>query len=70
MIGSHLVLPPDVWRVHHVIAPVLLDDLFLLFVQKGQLLVAALHVFIQALQVVVPPLGVILKEGKKVPVNL
>ena len=58
--SAYLILPADVRRIHHVVAPVLLFDFPLLLHQVGQLLVAALHVVIQAAEVVPAPLGVIL----------
>lgn len=55
--GVHyLVLPADVRRVRHVVAPVLLPDLVLLLRQELQLLVAGLRVVVQAAQVVLTPL--------------
>lgn len=58
--SPHLILPTDVRWVHHAVTPVLLSDLILLVYQEGQLLVAALHVLVQAVQVVAAPLGVVL----------
>lgn len=52
----YLVLPADVRRVRHVVAPVLLPDLVLLLRQELQLLVAGLRVVVQAAQVVLTPL--------------
>ena len=51
----HLILPADIGRVLHVVTPVLLLDLVLLVSQEGQLFGAALHVLMQAVQVVVTP---------------
>lgn len=52
----YLVLPAGVRRVWHVVAPVLRPDLVLLLRQELQLLVARLHVVVQAAQVVLTPL--------------
>lgn len=59
---QYLVLPADVRRVCHVVAPVLRPDLVLLFGQELQLLVTRLHVLVQAAQVVLTPLGVFLSR--------
>lgn len=47
-----------------MVTPVLLFDLILLFCQEVQLLVAALHVLVQAIKVVTAPLGVVLRRNK------
>lgn len=60
--SADLVLPAHVRWVHHAVAPVLLLDLALFVSQEGQLLVAALHVLVHAVQVVTTPLGVVLKK--------
>lgn len=62
LVCTDLVLPADVGRVHHAVAPVLTLDLVLLFHQEAQFLGAALHVVIQAVEVVAAPLGVVLLE--------
>lgn len=61
MFKSDLVLSADIRRVGHVVAPVLLLDLLLLFIQEHQLLLAAMHVLVQAVQVMTAPLGVVLR---------
>lgn len=53
---QYLVLPADVRRVCHVVAPVLRPNLVLLLRQELQLLVTRLHVVVQAAQVVLTPL--------------
>lgn len=55
-----LILPAGVWRVHHAVTPVLLFDLVLLLRQEVQLLLTAVHVFVQIAQVMPAPLGVVL----------
>lgn len=61
-VSPDLILPADVRRVHHAVTPVLPFDLILFFSQKGQFLGAALHVFVEAVQVVATPLGVVLRR--------
>lgn len=65
LLNSNLILPADVGRVQHAVAPVLFLDLLLLFVEEGQLLVAALHIVVQGVQVVPTPLGVVLDKTAK-----
>lgn len=60
-----LILPAGVWRVHHAVTPVLLLDLVLLLRQEAQLLLTAVHVLIQAVQVMAAPLGVVLSATSR-----
>lgn len=61
-IRTDLILPADVRRIHHVVAPVLLLDLVLLFTQELQLFVAALRVIVETVQVLAAQFGFFLKE--------
>lgn len=67
-VSPDLILPADVRWVHHAVTPVLSFDLILFFSQEGQFLVAAMHVFIQAVQVMATPLGVVLRR-KEIKLN-
>lgn len=58
-----LILSTGVRRVHHAVTPVLLLDLVLLLFKEGQFLVTAMHVFMQAVQVMATPLRVVLRTG-------
>lgn len=60
-----LILSAGVGRVHHAVTPVLLLDLVLLLRQEVQFLLTAVHVFMQAFQVMATPLGVVLSTGSR-----
>lgn len=55
--GAHLVLPAHALDIHHLVTPVLLQDLGLLVRQVAQLLGAALEVVVEAAQALPSPDG-------------
>lgn len=59
---TDLILHADPRGVNHAVAPVSLQDPLLLARQVGQLLVAALYVFIQRRQVAAPLQGAFLQN--------
>lgn len=61
----HHVATPDVRRIHHAVAPVLLEDLRLFVAQVAYLFITAVHVLVQAVQVVLAPFRVVLHDDKK-----
>lgn len=54
---AHLVLPAHALHIHHLVTPVLLQDLGLLLCQVAQLLGAALQVVVEAAQALPSPDG-------------
>lgn len=67
---AHLVLTPHALDVHHLVTPVLLQDLGLLLCQVAQLLGAALQVVVEAAKALPSPDGSFLPTHKTETVSV